>query len=184
VVFPFSRPIYFFYIAPLAALAVLAVVASRPLPVGGRTLAGAALVLYLVFSVVDTHPSREPVQPLAFARGGLVVGARDAARYDSLVALIRAHASGAYGYAAPDCPQVYFLAGLGNPTRTIFEFLADSGAEAARVLHALDTHAVPVVTINRQPLFSGPLPSDLLDSLAARYPVADTLDQFVVRWRR
>lgn len=184
VVFPFSRPIYFFYVAPLAALAVLAVVASQPLPAEGRTLAGVTLALYLVFSVVDTHPSREPVQRLATARGGLVVGARDAARYDSLVAVIRAHASGAYGYAAPDCPQVYFLAGLRNPTRTIFEFLADSGAGTARVLHALDEHAVPVVAINRQPLFSGPLPPDLLDSLAVRYPQADTLDQFVVRWRR
>jgi hypothetical protein len=184
VVFPFSRPIYFFYIAPLAALAVLAVVASRPLPTEGKTLAGATLGLYLLFSVVNTHPSREPVQRLAFARGGLVVGVRDAARYDSLVTLIRAHASGAYGYAAPDCPQVYFLAGLRNPTRTIFEFLSDSGGGTARVLHALDEHAVPVMAINRQPLFSGPLPSDLLDSLTARYPQADTLDQFVVRWRR
>ena len=184
VVFPFSRPIYFFYIAPLAALAVLAVVASQPLPAGGRTLAGATLALYLIFSVVDTHPSREPVQRLALARGGLVVGARDAARYDSVVALLRAHTSGDYGYAAPDCPQVYFLAGLRNPTRTIFEFLADSGAGTARVLRALDEHAVAVVALNRQPLFSGPLPSDLQDSLAARYPMADTLDQFVVRWRQ
>ncbi|HEY6108603.1 MAG TPA: hypothetical protein VIV56_06845, partial [Gemmatimonadales bacterium] len=111
------------------------------------------------------------------------VGVRDAIRYDSLVAVVRAHASGDYAYAAPDCPQVYFLAGLRNPTRTIFEFLADSGAGTARVLRALDEHAVPVVAINRQPLFSGPLRSDLQDSLAARYPMADTLEQFVVRWR-
>jgi hypothetical protein len=183
VVFPFSRPIYFFYIAPLAALAVLAVVASRPLPAGGRTLAGATLALYVLFSVVNTHPSYEPVQRLALARGGLIIGARDAARYDSLVKVVRAHASGDYGYAAPDCPQVYFLSGFRNPTRTIFEFLSDSGAGTARVLHALDEHAVPVVAINRQPLFSGPLPADLQDSLAVRYPRADTLDQFVVRWR-
>lgn len=183
IVFPFSRPIYFFYIAPVAAVAVLAVVAIQAFPAGGRALAGATLALYLVFSVVDTHPSHEPVQRLGVSRGGLIVGARDAARYDSLVALVRAHASGVYGYAAPDCPQVYFLTGLRNPTRTIFEFLSDSGAGTARVLHALDDHAVTVVAVNQQPLFSGPLPADLLDSLAARYPLADTLGQFVVRWR-
>ncbi|HMA40479.1 MAG TPA: hypothetical protein VKP10_10400 [Gemmatimonadales bacterium] len=183
VVFPFSRPIYFFYIAPLAALAVLAVVASRPLPVEGKTLAGATLALYLVFSVVDTHPSREPVQRLAFARGGLVVGARDAARYDSLVAIVRSHATGGYTYAAPDCPEVYFLAGLKNPTRTLWEFLADSAARTERVLRVLEDHHVTAVVIHRLAPFSGPLRPDLVDSLEARYPREDTLDLFTVRWR-
>jgi hypothetical protein len=185
VVFPFSRPVYFFYAAPMAALALLAVVASQPPPAGpaGRGIAVATLALYLVFAVVDTHPSREPQRRLALSRGGLVIGAGEAARYESLAALLRAHASGSYMYAAPDCPQVYFLAGLKNPTRTIWEFLSDSGTGAAHVLHALDEHAVMVVAINRQPPFSGPLPSDLIDSLTARYPQADTLAQFIVRWR-
>ncbi len=179
--FPFSRPIYFFYVAPLAGLAVLALVASqvrRP-----DALAGAVLGLYLLFAVVDTHPSREPVARLGSSRGGLVVGARDAARYDSLVGVLHAHASGGYTYATPDCPEVYFLAGLANPTRTLFEFLSDTTGQTARVLRALEDHHVTAIALNRMPAFSGPLPQDQQDSLAARYPRIDSLDRFTVRWR-
>jgi hypothetical protein len=183
--FPFARPIYFFYVAPVAAIAVLAVLKARPshpndLPL---LLPGAVLALYLLFAVVNTHPSREPSVPLTLARGGLVVGARDAARYDSLVGLLRAHASGGYVYAAPDCPEVAFLAGLKNPTRTIWEFLSDTAGRTERVLAVLDEHAVSAVVIKQLPPFSGALPTDLLDSLASRYPRQAVLDRFVVRWR-
>ena len=183
VVFPFSRPIYFYYVAPLAALAALAVVATQAPPRGVTRIAAAVAGLYILFAVVDTHPSHEAEQRLALPRGGLVVGARDAARYDSLVTLVRAHASGAYGYAAPDCPQVYFLAGLRNPTPTIWEFLSDSAGQTAHVLQALDDHQVRAVVINRLPPFSRPLPADLLDSLTVWYPRADSLGSFIVRWR-
>jgi len=183
--FPFARPIYFFYVAPLAAIAVLAVLKARPSHPNALPLLfpGAVLALYLLFAVVNTHPSREPSVPLASPRGGLVVGARDAARYDSLVGLLQAHASGGYVYAAPDCPEVAFLAGLKNPTRTIWEFLSDTTGRTKRVLEALDAHAVSAVAIKQLPPFSGALPPDLLDSLAARYPSQAVLDRFVVRWR-
>jgi hypothetical protein len=179
--FPFAAPIYFAYVAPLAALAALTVVAAeqrrlRPFP-------GAVLALYLVFSVVNTHPSHEQSAPLALARGGLIVPARDAARYDSLIALLRARATGAYAYAAPDCPEVYFLAALRNPTRTIWDFLDDSSGRTARVLRALEAHYVTAVAIDTRPPFSGPMSPDLLDSLARRYPRREPLDVFLVRWR-
>ncbi len=179
--FPFARPIYFFYVAPMAAIAVLAVVKARPSR--PSALPGAVLALYLLFAVVNTHPSREPTVPLSLARGGLVVGARDAARYDSLVGLLQAHASGGYVYAAPDCPEVAFLAGLKNPTGTIWEFLSDTTGRTERVLRALDAHDVTAVAIKQLPPFSGALPPDLLDSLASRYPRQAVLDRFVVRWR-
>jgi hypothetical protein len=183
--FPFARPIYFFYVAPVAAIAVLAVVKARPSHPNALPfpLPSSVLGLYLLFAVVNTHPNREPSVPLTSARGGLVVGARDAARYDSLVGLLQAHASGGYVYAAPDCPEVAFLAGLRNPTRTIWEFLSDTAGRTERVLAALDEHAVTAVVIKQLPPFSGALPTDLLDSLASRYPRQAVLDRFVVRWR-
>jgi hypothetical protein len=183
--FPFARPIYFFYVAPVAAIAVLAVVKARPSHRSAVPfpVPSAVLGLYLLFAVVNTHPSREPSVPLTLPRGGLVVGARDAARYDSLVGLLQAHASGRYVYAAPDCPEVAFLAGLKNPTRTIWEFLSDTVGRTERVLAALDEHAVTVVAIKQLPPFSGALPPDLLDSLTSRYPRQAVLDRFVVRWR-
>jgi hypothetical protein len=179
--FPFAWPPYFFFVAPLAAIAVLAVLESQP----SRPVAvpGTVTALYLLFALVNTHPSRQPSVRLGFARGGLVVGARDADRYDSLIRLLEAHASGGDVYAAPDCPEVYFLSGLKNPTRTIWEFLSDSVGRTARVLRALEDHHVTAIAINRLPPFSGPLPPDLLDSLVARYPREDTLDLFTVRWR-
>ena len=178
--FPFAAPIYFAYVAPLAALAALVVVAAEPRPL--HRFPGVVLALYLVFAVVNTHPSHEPTAPLALARGGLVVPSRDVARYDSLIALVRAHATGGYGYAAPDCPEVYFLAGLRNPTRTIWDFLDDSAGRTARVLRALDDHEVSAVAIDTRPPFSRPLAPELLDSLARRYPRREPVDVFLVRW--
>lgn len=183
--FPFARPIYFFYVAPVAAIAVLAVVTARPSHPSAvpYPVASAVLGLYLLFAVVNTHPDREPTVPLTLARGGLVVGARDAARYDALVGRLQAHASGGYVYAAPDCPEVAFLAGLKNPTRTIWEFLSDTVGSTERVLAALDEHGVTAVAIKQLPPFSGALPPDLLDSLTSRFPHQAVLDRFVVRWR-
>ena len=179
--FPFAAPIYFAYVAPLAALAALTVVAAERRRL--RLFPGAVLALYLVFAVVNTHPSHEQSAPLALARGGLIVPAREAARYDSLVSLLRAHATGAYAYAAPDCPEVYFLAALRNPTRTIWDFLDDSADRTARVVRALDDHYVTAVAIDTRPPFSGPLSPDLIDSLARRYPQREPVDGFLVRWR-
>ncbi len=179
--FPFAAPIYFAYVAPLAALAALVVVAVEPQRL--RLFPGATLALYLVFAVVNTHPSHEQSAPLALARGGLVVPSRDVARYDSLVARLRAHATGAYAYAAPDCPEVYFLAALRNPTRTIWDFLDDSAGRTARVLRALDAHYVTAVAIDTRPPFSGPMSPELLDSLVRRYPWREPVDAFLVRWR-
>ncbi len=179
--FPFAWVLYFFYVAPLVAVSVLGLLESQGRPPG--PLAGAVLALYLVVALVNTHPSRVSTDRLALERGGLVVGGRDVARYASLVTLLRTHAKGGYTYAAPDCPEVYFLAGLANPTRTLWEFLSDTTAQTVRTLRALEQHHVTAIAINRAPPFSGPLPRDLLDSLAARYPAQDSLDLFIVRWR-
>jgi hypothetical protein len=179
--FPFGAPIYFAYVAPLAGLAALVVVAAEPQRL--HRFPAAVLALYLVFAVVNTHPSHEPTAPLALARGGLVVPSRDVARYDSLIGLLRAHAAGAYTYAAPDCPEVYFLAGLRNPTRTIWDFFDDSAGRTARVLRALDDHGVTALAIDTRPAFSRPMSPEFLDSLARLYPSRQPLDGFLVRWR-
>ena len=179
--FPFATILYIFYVAPLAAVMVLALVQAqsrRPGPVQGLVLG-----LYLLFAVVSIHPSHKPMERLTLARAGIVVPEQDRVRYETLVGLLQAHASGGYTYAAPDCPEVYFLAGLRNPTRAIYEFLGDSVGRTQRVLRALDDRRVTAVAISLRPPFSGPLPPQLIDSLRARYSRADTLDRFEVRWR-
>lgn len=190
--FPFSAPVYFFYVAPLVVLAALAVVAYQP---GEARLGPAALAgFYLLFAVLRIHPGfiramgyrfvrDDQTVPLAIARGGIDVSSGDAAAYGRLVKLLRAHASGGFTFATPDCPQVYFLSGLRNPTRTMYDFFDDTTGRTARILGALDAHRVSAIALAQHPEFSGPVPPPLERALEARYPRSERVGDFVVRWR-
>jgi hypothetical protein len=81
-------------------------------------------------------------------------------------------------------PEVYFLSGLRNPTRTLFEFLDDTTAYTARTLALLESHHVTAIALNRAPRFSRRITPDLAAALAARYPYAADIGSMQVRWRR
>lgn len=105
--------------------------------------------------------------------------------YETVVPMVEALARGPYIYATPDSPELYFLTGKRNPTRTLFEFLdPDPQGRATRVLQALDRDHVQVVVINRNPLFSKPVSPDLVAGLQARYPLARTVGRFLVVWKK
>jgi len=190
--FPYSSPIYFMYAAPLGALAAAAVVTALP---GAPGLpAAATLAFYLLFAVGWIHPgfiydmglhySRDAqTVPLAVARGGLLVSAEDADVYSRLVALVRSQARGPWVYATPDCPEVPYLTGLKNPTRTLFDFFDDPEGRTARILSVLDRDSVHVAVIDRKAEFSGPPPADLEAGLVRRFPNRITIGRFDVRWR-
>lgn len=190
--FPYSAPIYFCYTAPLALLALISVlrlVRGPPQPWAGLlTLyyAGFAIVAMNRQSVGElglTASRGEPLARLELSRGRLLVHARDAAEYRAVVDTLTAHAHGSFTYAGPDAPEIYFLAGLRNPTRTFFDFLEPAGHSADRVLAAVDQHGVTAVVINRFVKFSAPLAPDLEAAFAARFPHAATIGRFTVRWR-
>ena len=190
--FPFAAPVYFFYVAPLVALAALAVITNWP---GLRMLGPTAiLAFFLAFAMVRIHPgfiyrmghsfSRvDNSTSLVLDRGGIDVSVSDTAVYQQLVRTIREHASGPYIFVTPDAPQVYFLSGLANPTRTIYDFFDNQDGREQRILSALETHHINVVTINRRPEFSGPVSPALESELVASYPYSAAVGQFVVRWR-
>jgi dolichyl-phosphate-mannose-protein mannosyltransferase len=190
--FPFSAPVYFLYVAPLVLLTAAALVAARsPVPAG---LGAATMAFYLAFAVRWIHPGfiynmglyyEDDMQTelLALPRGGLRVTAEDAAQYVRLVAAVQAHAHGPYAYATPDCPEVSFLSGLRNPTRTLFDFFDEPVGRTPRILTTLAGARVNVAVLNRKPAFSGPPPADLLAALAERYPRSTTVGRFEVRWR-
>ena len=102
---------------------------------------------------------------------------------DALVKLITDKHAGAYLYAAPDCPQVYFLSGLRNPTRTFFDFFDDPKEKSDRVQRMLEEREVKVVVINRRPAFSSPMDPKLVAALEIRFPHSQPVGQFVVRWK-
>ena len=194
---PYAGPLYILYFAPLAILAVLGV-ASAPYDRGASLGPRAALVagFFLVFGFTAVAPGHVSVWdggyraadtfatvPLRIARTGLVSSPQFAERYERVVALIDAHSKpGAYVYAAPDCPEVYFLAQRRNPTGTLFDFLDESGERDARVIRALDQRHVTAVAINTFPMFSRPIDAHLADTLRARYPDSAVVDNFIVRW--
>jgi hypothetical protein len=191
---PFSVPIYFCYVAPLLALSLLALfsISARV----SRPILGLLLAFYIVFAVVRFtpgflysmgyfyQPDPETVTLQLPRAGELRIDAPHAFGYERLIGEIQEHAgTSPYIYAAPDCPEVYFLSGKRNPTRTMFDFFDDPTEHTARILQTIDSHQIQVVAIFMRPQFSPPMSSDLVAALRERFPQAKEIGPFEVRWR-
>ena len=87
-----------------------------------------------------------------------------------------------YVFGTPDVPELYFLSGLENPTRTLFDAFAEQEGRTARVLALLAEHEVEVIVLNTQFTLSDP-PIELIQTLELRYPNATRIGRFIVRWR-
>jgi hypothetical protein len=191
--FPYAVPNYFCYVAPLVALLAVALYPYlRPIP---RAVPAAVLAFYVAFAVLRVNDSTlnamgitygpyHPTMTLALSRGGGLRIPRDQAMvYQRLVPMLRQRAKGGYTWASPDAPELYFLTGLRNPTRSLFEFFDDTAGRSARVLEALDAHGVTAVVLNARPAFSPALPAALVEAVEARYPFATNVGPYQLRWR-
>jgi hypothetical protein len=190
--YPFFVPNYFCYVAPLVILAAVAL--GRYLQPRAVLVPWAVLAFFTAFAVLRVNDSTlyamgiayRPylrTAPLGLERGGLEVPVVHAEAYRELVPLLRAHARGGYTWASPDCPEIYFLSGLRNPGRSLFDFFENPTGRTARVLDMLERHGVTVIVLNARPAFS-PVPSDdLVAALESRYPYARNVGPFHVRWR-
>jgi hypothetical protein len=191
--FPFSAPIYFCYVAPLVVLAGVAVLSAVEGP--PRIALGVLTIFFLLFAVLRVTPAfiyqigrsyapdRETERLTLTRAGGLRVYPGDAMLYEQLIPLIQAHSAGEYVYAAPDCPEVYFLSGRRNPTRSLFDFLDYATDPAEHILTELESHKVDVVVINHRPGFSEVMAPDLRDALQKRFPHVDRVGHFEARWK-
>jgi len=190
--FPFAAHVYFFYVAPLAVLAATALLRTTD-----ESIRPAAFVLgagYLLFSLLWIDSTRlyamghafvrdGYVSQLALPRSGIRVTRSDSIQYETLVRTVLAHAHSEYIYASPDCPEVYFLSGLRNPTRTLSELYDDSTGRTQRILRAIDQHEVSVVALNQTPLVGRAVPQELEQGLDLRFPNWTRIGKFIVRWR-
>lgn len=190
--FPFAAPIYFCYVAPIAFLAVTSLVTLDPR--APRALHAKVAAFYLLFGVVFLNSGY--VSNLGFRyeryvadgrlaveRGGLRVPAADAKEYGALVAAIGARDPGPEIYAGPDCPEVYFLSGRRNPTRSFFEFIGPFGSDPEALLPLLDARGIRLVVLNRSPGFTARPNLAFSVALKPRYPNRAFIGDFLLMWR-
>ncbi|MEP6729418.1 MAG: hypothetical protein ABJE10_02215 [bacterium] len=191
--FPFSAAIYFCYVAPLVALAALALFRyAPPMP---ATVSATLLAFYLSFAVFRINTSAQfgmgrfylPAASIPFAamtesRAGIEVPRVTSKEYQAVTYLLQTHARGGYTWASPDTPEMYFLTGLRNPTRSLYGIFDDSTEHTARILHALHVRGVTAIVENKEP-FSPRLAPDLVRELELRYPHAAEIGPYLVRWQ-
>jgi hypothetical protein len=191
--FPFFVANYFCYVAPLVLLAAVAL--SSYLRIASRAMVAIAMAFYLAFAVGRANRTTLYTMAVYYApylqtemldlpRGGIEVPIVHAHVYRALIPLLQSRARGGYTWASPDMPEVYFLSGLKNPTRSLFDFFDDTTGRTGRILGALDSHGVTAVVLNRQAAFSAPLSDDLIAPLERRYPFAVNVGAFQLRWRK
>jgi len=190
--YPFAAPIYFCYAAPLALLALLSVLRLAGGP--PRPFVVALAGYYIAYAVTITNRQSldqlgvrvahaDRLARLRMPRGGVVARLNDAQDYEAAIDTLLAHARGSFTYAGPDAPEIYFLSGLHNPTRALFDFVEPEDTRRDRVLAAVDRHDITAIAINRRPRFSDPLGADLEGALAQRFPMARPVGKFTIRWR-
>ena len=192
--FPYAAPIYFCFVTPLLALAVLAVISELELP--SLAVPAALAATFLAFAATRVNPGfvyamgsfyspYAPLAPLTMPRaGGLRVPPQSSQEYGQLVETLRRldKRTDAYIYVAPIAPEVYFLSGLRNPTNTISGFVG-ADARADRVLGVLRKKDVRVIALNAAPDYMQPVSGDLRAALVREYPRAEGVGKFEVRWR-
>lgn len=186
--FPFSAPIYFCYCAPLTALACFALLSIRQRPASPLVLAS-VLGFYVLFAVLVVVPNRifqrwmflpatPPVETLHLARaGGLRVEA--APLFENVVALVQQHSTNGLLLASPECPELYFLSGLRNPTRN------DSFISVRDLLRVANSYDINVIVLNDRAFFGREsLTPALRANLARQFPNTETVGRYRVYWRR
>jgi hypothetical protein len=191
--FPFTAPTYFCYVAPLVLLSVAAVSGAVEQP-PRLALIGAFCFCFLyvifevrpgfVYAMGKEYSANRQVAKLSLPRaGGLRVFPSEVRTYQELSAILGKYAHGEYIYAAPDCPEVYFLNGFRDPSPTLYDLGDDPAERTQRLLGAIRGHNVGVVVLNRDPQFGGPLPADLRTALEGEFPSWAEVDKFEVRWK-
>lgn len=188
--FPFAANIYFCYFAPLLILMVVqfrSMVACQ----AGRREAG-VLVFFLLFAVVSLNQcyvagGRFPygsAQQLRMARASLLSRPHLAETYPEIVDFVQRHSEPDDAiYAAPDCPEVYFLANRRNPTRTMYDFFDTTENRTDRLLEMLESRNINVVVVSVKPEFSAKMDKRLQLEIKKRFPNRKQVGQFVVACR-
>lgn len=189
--FPFAAPIYTMYALPLSIMAV-----AVSLRMVGRTppaLQYVMLAFFLTFGVFRVMSNRIPfigeryvakneTALLNLSRGRLWIHPAQAREYEAVVSVIQQRALGRVMWAGPDSPEIYFLSGMQNPTRTMFDFFDPIPSHVTLAQH-VEALGAGIIVLNLHPEFSPRLSSETISELAAAYPHYQLLDRFLVMWQ-
>jgi len=188
--FPYAHLVYFVYTAPIVAL-FAACMASRFARPPRLVLLG-AVAFYVLFGVfvlrfhlldIGRHTDFESTR-LALPRANLWVSREDARTYGELIPFVKNLAGDDPIIAGPDCPEVYFLAGIKNPTPVLFDHLSDSYEYRRDMKSVLDRpNFVRVAVLNNAPHFSVDQWYVLQPLIVGRFPRSQNFGNFTVYWR-
>ena len=188
--FPFASAVYFLYAAPLVIVAAAALLGSFSHPPKlALGVLGAFYLCFVLYAVTPyhlglSHDTSFQTQRFTLPRaGGLSVEASDVQTYQQLIPFVQAHAGGRFMYAAPDCPEVYFLSGMQSPSRHYFEYAEVHEDHTHWVLERLASLGIKVIAIKKDPRFSDTVNGDLREELEKRYPRSEEIGDFTVRWK-
>lgn len=190
--YPFAAPIYVLYALPLALVATVALVR-----VADRVAVGVQAVVlsfFLAFGLLRMLPVevqnigqsfvRGPtLLPLELPRSGLLVTPMQSVVYEDMVKLVQEKAAGRPIWAGPDAPELYFLSGLPNRTRTFFEFLDPPEQNARPLVERLDALGVGVAVLKLRPDFWPRPTMATMDSLRPAFPHQRKFLDYIVYWR-
>jgi hypothetical protein len=192
--FPFSGASYYCYVVPFAFLSATALV-SQVQAAPKLALAGALCFCILYIALIVTpgfvmnmgqqyRPDEQTARLELPRAGGLRVYPHFARTYDDLSAIIKDHARGEYIFAAPSCPEVYFLNGLRDATATLFGANYDPSEATQVVMGALREHDVNLIVLKNDEIpFGETVPSGLRAALEREFPNRVIAGPFEVRWK-
>jgi hypothetical protein len=190
--FPYSSPVYFSYVAPLLVLAILPWFEGAAPPLKQAAAVGGGFLLafaVLLVNGVEPHTigvryaARPELRPMELERAGILVTNGQARIYRELITALQSRARGGYTWASPDAPEVYYLSGLRNPTRSFYEFLDDAPDPDAAALRAIDQHGITAIVLNLNPFFSPKVTQPMYEQLARRFPHGQTFGSLHLMWR-
>jgi Dolichyl-phosphate-mannose-protein mannosyltransferase len=190
--FPYATPIYFCYMAPLAIVLLSGLVSHLQNP--PRAVLLGAGIFYLCFAtLIFRHQAmnngfmpgelQDRTVRLTFPRAGNIrVSPQSSAQYEELIPFVTSVADGGLIVAGPDCPEVYFLAGLKNPTPFILEFL-DTRNYRAEVQKLLNQPGfIRAIVINNNPAFSSFARDELVPLANEHFMESRKIGSFQVYW--
>jgi hypothetical protein len=190
--FPFALPLYFFYFAPMVALAVFALVGSEPRP--PWAVHTAVFAFYVLFALLRTNTSYITTFGHHFERfafpavldlpraGGLRVTKEDARVYGSLIPLVREKGGGRPVYAGPDSQEVIFLSGVEDAVPCTAPPQYNHMEKPDELFRCLERKGTRAAILNIRPPHSRFRPA-IITRFEELFPNSREIGRFVVRWK-